>query len=99
MEQSLRKLLNAILTSGAQYIAVEDTENLVIKSDNVDKIIEAITGGDEEFTLYCMESGDLPLGEIIIQPYESEEDMIVNYSDNNFCDHVIVKFNKGDMND
>ncbi len=69
---------------------VFDTESLVIATNDVDKIIDAIDGGDEEIGINCYDREGNHLGWFGVLPYEAE-DIIFDHSDNEFCDTVWSK--------
>ena len=73
---------------------VMDTEELVIKSSDVDEIIAAIDGGDEEIGINVFDSTKKCLGWFGIFPYEAE-DIVFDSSANAFCDKVMVNADKG----
>lgn len=69
---------------------VFDTETLVIKTNNVDEVINAIDGGDEEIGINCYDSEGNHLGWFGITPYETE-DIIFDHTDNEFCEGIWSK--------
>ena len=67
---------------------VRDTEELVIKSSDIDEIIAAIDGGDEEIGINAFGQDGKILGWFGILPYEAT-DIVFDYSANAFCDSVM----------
>lgn len=74
---------------------IYDTESCVIYSRNIDKIIDALDGGDEEVGINIIERETKNyIGWFGVFPYEETEDMIFDHSDNDFCNNVWNKLFK-----
>ena len=73
---------------------IYDTESFVCKSQNPDKILEEIDGGDEEIGINCWVNGENSWvnGEMIgwfgCFPYEEPDSIFFDCSDNNFCNKI-----------
>ena len=94
-EKTIRNLLVACKKAVPDVVfKVMDTEELVIKSSDVDEIIAAIDGGDEEIGIHVFDSTEKCLGWFGIFPYEAE-DIVFDSSANAFCDKVMVNADKG----
>lgn len=94
-EKTIRNLLVSCKKAVPDVVfKVMDTEELVIKSSDVDEIIAAIDGGDEEIGINVFDSTKKCLGWFGIFPYEAE-DIVFDSSANAFCDKVMVNANKG----
>ena len=94
-EKTIRKLLRQANKHGATWFVVKDTEEVVIRSNNVNDIITAMDGGDEEFLIDCY-SGEKGLKAYIgwfgLVMDNDEEECISDYSDNDFCNEVMEDF-------
>lgn len=66
---------------------VLDTESRVIVTKNIEKVIEAIDGGDEELGINCFENRDY-YGWFGILPYEELDGVVFDNSDNEFCESI-----------
>lgn len=64
-----------------------DTEGIVAKTVESNKVIEEIDGGDEDIGINCYNKNGF-LGWFGILPYE-DEDIIYDHSDNAFCNNVM----------
>ena len=94
-EATIRNLLVSCKKSVPGVVfKVRDTEELVIKSSDVDEIIAAIDGGDEEIGINVFDSTKKYLGWFGIFPYEAE-DIVFDSSANSFCDRVLANADKG----
>lgn len=94
-EKTIRNLLVSCKKAVPDVVfKVMDTEKLVIKSSDVDEIIAAIDGGDEEIGINVFDSTKKCLGWFGIFPYEAE-DIVFDSSANAFCDKVMVNADKG----
>ncbi len=94
-EKTIRNLLVSCKKAVPDVVfKVMDTEELVIKSSDVDEIIAAIDGGDEEIGINVFDSTKKCLGWFGIFPYEAE-DIVFDSSANAFCDKVMVNADKG----
>lgn len=94
-EKTIRNLLVSCKKAVPGVVfKVRDTEELVIKSSDVDEIIAAIDGGDEEIGINVFDSTKKCLGWFGIFPYEAE-DIVFDSSANAFCDKVMVNADKG----
>ena len=80
---------------GGLFFEVWDSEEMVIRSANIDEVLEAIDGGDEEITIHFVYSAKAKerFGWVAIMPYEELDCIPYNYSDTEFCNKVIEKFN------
>ena len=86
----LKALLKAILSKENTIVAVYDTEEFIIKSKDVDEIIKAIDGGDEEIRIDATHTlTGFISGSFYIQPYEEGSDILVDYTDNEYCDSIV----------
>lgn len=66
---------------------IYDTESFVCKSQNPDKILEEIDGGDEEIGINCWVNGEM-IGWFGCFPYEEPDSIFFDCSDNNFCNKI-----------
>lgn len=70
---------------------VRDTEECVIYTRNIEKIIYEMDGGDEEFGITVVDRETKErLGWFGVLPYE--EDVVCDHTDNEYCDTVYNKF-------
>ena len=88
MNPLLRKLLSAIKENGSGLIKVYDSEGILVTTNDIELVLKQMNGGDEEFTICGIDSELNIIGEFYILPYEEGLDMIVNYTDNDFCNKV-----------
>lgn len=94
-EKTIRNLLVSCKKAVPDVVfKVMDTEELVIKSSDVNEIIAAIDGGDEEIGINVFDSTKKCLGWFGIFPYEAE-DIVFDSSANAFCDKVMANVDKG----
>lgn len=74
---------------------IYDTESCVIYSRDIEKIIDALDGGDEEIGINVIDrETKSALGWFGVLPYEDVEYMIFDHSDNDFCNNVFNKLYK-----
>lgn len=66
---------------------IYDTESFVCKSQDPDKILEEIDGGDEEIGINCWVNGEM-IGWFGCFPYEEPDSIFFDCSDNNFCNKI-----------
>ena len=66
---------------------IYDTESFVCKSQDPDKILEEIDGGDEEIGINCWINGEM-IGWFGCFPYEEPDSIFFDCSDNNFCNKI-----------
>lgn len=94
-EKTIRNLLMSCKKAVPGVVfKIWDTEELVIKSSDIDEIITAIDGGDEEIGINVFDSTKKSLGWFGILPYEAE-DIIFDHSANAFCGRVMASADKG----
>lgn len=94
-EKTIRNLLMSCKKAAPDVVfKIWDTEELVKKSSDIDEIIAAIDGGDEEIGINVFDSTKKSLGWFGILPYEAE-DIIFDHSANAFCDRVMASADKG----
>lgn len=67
---------------------IYDTESFVCKSQNPDKILEKIDGGDEEIGINCWVNGEM-IGWFGCFPYEEPDSMFFDCNFNNFCRKIM----------
>lgn len=91
--KKIESLIKTAFNCGASYIVVQDTEMMVIKSNDVTAILNAIDGGDEEIGINCYDADKKCLGWFGVYPFEDADDAIFDYSDNKFCNKVITAIN------
>lgn len=71
---------------------VYDTECCVIYTRRIEKIIDEIDGGDEEFGFNVIDRETKEvLGWFGVLPYEDKDGVIFDHSDNDFCEKVWKK--------
>lgn len=88
-EKTIRNLLASCKKAVPGVVfKIRDTEELVIKSSDIDEIITAIDGGDEEIGINAFGQDGKILGWFGILPYEAT-DIVFDYSANAFCDSVM----------
>ena len=74
---------------------IYDTERCVIYTRNIDKIIDEMDGGDEEFGINIIDRETKKcLAWFGVFPYEDFDSVIFDHSDNDFCDNVFNKLFK-----
>lgn len=89
-KEVLKALLKAIISKENTTPIVYDTEEFVIKSKDIDEIINAIDGGDEEIRIDATHTPTgFVSGSFYLQPYEEESDILVDYTDNEYCDSIV----------
>ena len=94
-EKTIRNLLVSCKKAVQGVVfEVRDTEEFVIKSSDIDEIIAAIDGGDEEIGINVFDSTKKCLGWFGIFPYEAE-DIVFDSSANAFCERVMANADKG----
>lgn len=68
---------------------IYDTESCVIYSRNIDKIIDALDGGDEEIGINIIDRDTKNcLAWFGIFPYEDFDCVVFDHSDNDFCNNI-----------
>jgi len=87
-EQKVREVLKEAKLFGASKFIVRDTEALVIKSGEINEIIAAMEGGDEEFGIECYDAENKRMGWFLIILANEVEEVIADYSDNDFCERI-----------
>jgi hypothetical protein len=71
---------------------IYDTESCVIYTRNIDKIIDEMDGGDEEFGINIVDRETKNyIGWFGVLPYEDFDDVIFDHTDNDLCNNVFNK--------
>lgn len=86
--EKITELLNKCKEEYPEMIFyIYDTESFVCKSQNTDKILEKIDGGDEEIGINCWVNGKM-IGWFGCFPYEEPDSIFFDCRDNDFCNKI-----------
>lgn len=67
-----------------------DESELLYKGKDKEKAVEEMDGVDGDFGVNCYD-GEKVIGWFFFTPYEDVEDVVCDYTDNEFCNKCVVK--------